>query len=245
VSVRDLIAETFFSLSSNKVRSALTILGIVVGIASVILMVAIGQGSQASIQQSIEQSGSNLLQIMPNFGDRGGGGGEVRGQAGSQQTLTMEDATAIAAVQDVAAVSPESNSNYQIVAPPNNTNTSVIGATPAYTTVHSLQMQSGTFITANDQRSSASVAVLGPTTATDLFGEGVDPIGKTVRINGQNFRVIGVPVSKGGSGLHPALDPAGPAHRFAVPQPDRDLGGQRRRHDRRAELGDRPAAQQA
>ena len=91
MSLRDLLAETFFSLNSNKVRSALTILGIVVGIASVILMVAIGQGSQQSIQQSIEQSGSNLLQVMPNFGGFGGGG-QVRGQAGSQQTLTIADA---------------------------------------------------------------------------------------------------------------------------------------------------------
>ncbi len=201
MSLRDLFAEVFFSLNSSKVRSALTILGIVVGIASVILMVAIGQGSQQSITTSVQQSGSNLLQVMPNFGGFGGGGGQVRGAAGSQQTLTNADAEAIKTVQDVSAVSPESNSNFQIVAPPNNTNTTVVGATPTYTTVHSLSISSGNFITANDQLANSSVAVLGPTTASDLFGT-ADPLGKTVRINGQNFKVIGVTVAKGGSGFN-------------------------------------------
>jgi putative ABC transport system permease protein len=201
MSLRDLFAEVFLSLNSSKVRSALTILGIVVGIASVILMVAIGQGSQQSITNSVQQSGSNLLQVMPNFGGPGGGGGQVRGAAGSQQTLTNADAEAIKGVQDVSAVSPESSSNFQIVAPPNNTNTTVIGAIPAYTTVHSVQMSSGNFITANDELANSSVAVLGPTTASDLFGT-VDPVGKTIRINGQNFKVIGVTVAKGGSGFN-------------------------------------------
>jgi putative ABC transport system permease protein len=201
MSLRDLFAEVFLSLSSSKVRSALTILGIVVGIASVILMVAIGQGSQQSITNSVQQSGSNLLQVMPNFGGPGGGGGQVRGAAGSQQTLTNADAEAIKSVQDVSAVSPESSSNFQIVAPPNNTNTTVIGSIPAYTTVHSVQMSSGNFITANDELANSAVAVLGPTTASDLFGT-VDPVGKTIRINGQNFKVIGVTVAKGGSGFN-------------------------------------------
>jgi putative ABC transport system permease protein len=202
MSVRDLFAEVFFSLNSSKVRSALTILGIVVGIASVILMVAIGQGSQQSITSSVQQSGSNLLQVMPNFGGPGGGGGgQVRGAAGSQQTLTNADADAIKGVQDVSAVSPESSSNFQIVAPPNNTNTTVIGAIPTYTTVHSVQMSSGNFITANDQLANSSVAVLGPTTASDLFGT-ADPVGRTIRINGQNFKVIGMTVAKGGSGFN-------------------------------------------
>ena len=201
MSLRDLFAEVFFSLNSAKVRSALTILGIVVGIASVILMVAIGQGSQQSIQTSVQQSGSNLLQVMPNFGGPGGGGGGVRGAAGSQLTLTNADAAAVQGLQDVTAVSPEANSNFQIVAPPNNTNTTVVGATPTYTTVHSLNMSTGNFITGNDQLANSSVAVLGPTTATDLFGT-TDPVGKTIRISGQDFKVIGVAVAKGGTGFN-------------------------------------------
>jgi len=197
----DVIEETAFSVSSNKVRSALTILGIVVGIASVIVMVAIGQGAQASITNSIAEAGSNLVMVMPGFG---GGGGGVRGARGSALSLTEADAAAISSqVIGVAAVSQERSSRQQVVAGANNTNTSIMGATPAYEGVHSVQVAEGAFITPDNVASVARVAVLGPTTRDDLFGVGAaNVIGQRVRINGIDFRVVGVTVSKGGTGFN-------------------------------------------
>jgi putative ABC transport system permease protein len=196
----DVIEETAFSVSSNKVRSALTILGIVVGIASVIVMVAIGQGAQLSITNSITQAGSNLVMVMPGFG---GGGGAVRGARGSATSLTEEDADAIASqVSGVAGVSKERSTRQQVIAGANNTNTQITGATPVYATVHSVQMAEGQFIQADNVASVARVAVLGPTTRDDLFGENANAIGKRVRINGIDFRVVGVTVAKGGSGFN-------------------------------------------
>ena len=197
----DIVEETAFSVSSNKVRSALTILGIVVGIASVIVMVAIGQGAQASITNSIAQAGSNLVMVMPGFG---AAGGAVRGARGSALSLTEADAAAIQAqVTGVSAVSEERSAREQVVAGANNTNTSIMGATPAYATVHSVQIDQGQFIQPDSVASVARVAVLGPTTRDDLFGVGAtDAIGQRIRINGIDFRVIGVTVSKGGSGFN-------------------------------------------
>jgi putative ABC transport system permease protein len=199
--IDDVIEETAFSVSSNKVRSALTILGIVVGIASVIVMVAIGQGAQASITNSIAQAGSNLIMVMPGFG--GGGGGAVRGARGSALSLTEEDAQAIEQqVTGVAGVSQERSSRQQVIAGANNTNTSIMGATPTYAGVHSVQIAEGSFISPDNVASVARVAVLGPTTRDDLFGVGANAIGQRVRINGIDFRVIGVTAAKGGSGFN-------------------------------------------
>jgi putative ABC transport system permease protein len=196
----DVIEETAFSVSSNKVRSALTILGIVVGIASVIVMVAIGQGAQASITNSINQAGSNLVMVQPGFG---GGGGAVRGARGSALSLTTQDAAAIQSqVTGVTGVSQERSSRQQVVAGANNTNTSIMGATPIYLSVHSVQIAEGSFISADNVASIARVAVLGPTTRDDLFGVGANAVGKRVRVNGIDFRVIGVTVAKGGSGFN-------------------------------------------
>ncbi|HEY5541511.1 MAG TPA: ABC transporter permease [Coriobacteriia bacterium] len=196
----DVVEETAFSVTSNKVRSALTILGIVVGIASVIVMVAIGQGAQASITNSINQAGSNLVMVQPGFG---GGGGAVRGARGSALSLTEGDAQAIASqVTGVDGVSEERSSRQQVIAGANNTNTSIMGATPQYATVHSVQVAEGQFIGADNVASVARVAVLGPTTRDDLFGVGANAIGQRIRINGIDFRVIGVTVAKGGSGFN-------------------------------------------
>jgi putative ABC transport system permease protein len=196
----DVIEETAFSVSSNKVRSALTILGIVVGIASVIVMVAIGQGAQASITNSIAAAGSNLIMVMPGFG---GGGGAVRGARGAALSLTEGDAQAISTqVTGVGGVSQERSSRQQVVAGANNTNTSIMGATPIYESVHSIAIDQGQFITPDNVASVARVAVLGPTTRDDLFGVGSNAIGQRVRINGIDFRVVGVTVAKGGSGFN-------------------------------------------
>lgn len=196
----DVIAETAFSVSSNKVRSALTILGIVVGIASVIVMVAIGQGAQASITSSIESAGSNLIMVMPGFGGAGGAG--ARSARGAALSLTTQDAEAISSsVQGVGAVSRERSSRQQVVAGGNNTNTQIQGVTPEYATVHSTTVAEGIFLRSEDDASMARVAVIGPTTRDDLFGVGSSAVGQSMTINGIQFKVVGVTASKGGTGF--------------------------------------------
>jgi putative ABC transport system permease protein len=197
----DLFEESYSALISNKVRTALTILGIVIGIGSVIAMVAIGQGSQKSIQASIQSIGSNLLIVTPGA-QRNIGAGVSAGR-GSAQTLTQADADAIKAqVTNVLGVSPELSRRYQVTAKGTNTNTSVFGASSDYAIVHSVSVNSGSFITDSDVKSNAKVAVLGPTAATDLFGSSTNPIGQTVRINQLIFKVVGVTVAKGGTGFN-------------------------------------------
>ena len=200
MNIYDLIKETSTALSINKARSGLTVLGIVIGIASVIAMVSIGQGAQQTIQSSIEGLGSNLLTIMPG-GSTQNNRGFVSAGRGSGQTLKLSDADALSQLDGVAAVSPELQRRFQIVSSlGNNTNSTVIGAIPAYQEVRNMTVDNGVFITASQNQSMAKVAVLGATAATDLFGEN-DPIGKTARINGTDFKVIGVLQSKGGSGF--------------------------------------------
>ena len=196
----DLLEETFAAITINKVRSGLTSLGIVIGISSVIVMIAIGQGAQGSIQSSIESIGSNLLLVMP--GAQRGPGMQISTGRGSAQTLTTEDADAIREqITMIQAVAPEISRRYQIAVKGKNTNTQVIGTVPEYTDVRNVQIKTGSFITTQALRIGSKVAVIGPTTRDDLFGEGTDPIGQIIRINRIDFRVIGVTTSKGGSGF--------------------------------------------
>ena len=198
--ISDLFEETYAAITVNKVRSGLTILGIVIGIGSVIAMVAIGQGAQGSIESSIQSIGSNLVLVMPGF--QRGPGVQVSSGRGSAQTLTQEDAEAIIKeVTTAKAVAPEISRRYQITAPGKNTNTQVIGTVAAYASVRNVEVASGSFVTEQNVRSIARVATLGPTAASDLFGDGVDPIGKSIRINKVDFKVIGVTKAKGGSGF--------------------------------------------
>ncbi len=199
--ILDLIEETYIALSANKARSALTVLGIVIGIASVIAMTAIGQGAQASVQSSITSAGSNLLYVQP--GQMKGVGTQVRSGQGSAQSLTLDDSDAIEETITLAkAVSPELSRRYQVAAKGTNTNTSVIGCRPAYLDVHNLAMEQGSFISESDLKSQNRVAVLGPTTRDDLFGAGAsNAVGSTIKINQEIFRVIGVTQAKGGSGF--------------------------------------------
>lgn len=200
---KDLLQETLLSLSSNKIRSGLTILGIVIGIASVITMVAIGQGAQSSIQARIQSIGSNLIIITPGAQRSEG----VSFGQGSSQTLKLEDADAIQSeVASLSGVAPEDTHRYQVTAKGNNTNTQVIGTVPDYPGVRNVNVDSGTFVTAYQQQTSAKVAVLGPTAASDLFGAGVDPLGQNIRIKNVDFQVIGVTQSKGGTGFANADD---------------------------------------
>ncbi|MBI4121579.1 MAG: ABC transporter permease [Candidatus Ryanbacteria bacterium] len=195
----DVLRETYTALAANKARSGLTILGIVIGIASVIAMVSIGQGASGQIQTSIEGLGSNLLTIIPGFVQPGRG--IVSSGRGSAQTLKNEDVDVLRDIDGVVSVSPEFSRRFQIVSPGgNNTNSTVIGAVQEYIQSRNITIESGAFFTENQLRSMGRVAVLGPTVAGDLFGES-DPVGKTVRINKINFKVIGVLQSKGSAGF--------------------------------------------
>lgn len=197
----DLFEEVIFALLANKSRSGLTVLGIVIGIASVISMIAIGQGSQQSIQSSIQSLGSNLIQINP--GAQRTPGAQVNQSRGSAQSLKKYDADAIAQEMTLAkAVSPEVSGQYQITAKGSNTNTRVMGVTQAYSGVHNLDIEIGNFISEQNVKGLSKVAVLGPTTRDDLFGEDVDPTGQTIRINQIEFKIIGVTKEKGGTGFN-------------------------------------------
>jgi len=197
--IRDLLQETFTALLSNKARSGLTILGIVIGIGSVIAMVSIGQGASGQIQSSIEGLGSNLLTVVPGVIQPGRG--IVSSGRGSAQTLKNEDVEIIKKINGVTYVSPELQRRFQIVAPTgNNTNSTVIGVYPEYALVRNVAIDQGSFITENQVNSMERVAVLGPTVAKDLFDDS-DPIGKTIRINKINFKIIGILQPKGSAGF--------------------------------------------
>lgn len=194
------IIESLQTLTVNKLRTGLAMLGIVIGIASVIALISLGQATQQSIQNQIQSLGSNLLTVQPG----GQQSGAVRGAAGGGTTLTREDAEAITksgTVTTVQSVSPEYSSRTQVTAGRNNTNTQVIGVLPTYATIRSITTSSGNFITERDDQAMAKVAVLGPTVVESLFGANANPVGQTVRVNGQTLTVIGVTTSKGGSGF--------------------------------------------
>jgi len=195
----DLLEETYTALSANKVRSGLTILGIVIGIGSVIAMVSIGQGVQGQIQSSIEALGSNLLTVRPGFSQQGRG--VVSYGRGSAQTLVNDDVEVLEKLAGVAYISPELQRRFQIIYSGNNTNSTIIGVHPDYANVRNVSPEVGSFITQAHVRSMRRVAVLGPTVAQDLFGETTGPVGKTIRINRINFKVIGVLEPKGSAGF--------------------------------------------
>ncbi|HEU5098290.1 MAG TPA: ABC transporter permease [Roseiflexaceae bacterium] len=187
------------SLVANKLRTLLTALGIIIGVAAVVALMAIGQGSQQSITATITANGANLLTVRSGSSSSGGVGGGV----GSSQTLTTEDAEELADSQnvpDASAVSPEYNGNGQLVASSQNINARITGATPNYQTVHNITVSAGNFITVEHESSHASVLVLGANVASTLFPDG-DVVGQSLRINGQKFTVVGVLAAKGGSGF--------------------------------------------
>jgi len=192
--------ESLGTLTLNKTRTGLAILGIVIGIGSVIALVSLGQASQQSISSQIQSLGSNLLTVSPGSSSQGG----VRQAQGSRTTLKFDDAKAISVssqITTVKTVSPEFTQRTQVRTGSANTNTQVIGATPSYLEVHKVSIATGNFFTQRDVDSMTKVVVLGPQVVTDLFGEGADVIGQKVRVGSQTLSIIGVTVSKGGSGF--------------------------------------------
>jgi putative ABC transport system permease protein len=196
MSFSDLLKEAFRSLLSNKLRSGLTILGIIIGITAIIAMLSIGEGAKRQLAQSIESLGSNMLTVFPGIIQPGRG--IVSAGRGTAQSLKMKDVYVIKKIEGVKAVSPEISRRFQIVSSAGkNTNSLVLGVTPDYLNVRNAKIQSGRFFQENDLN---RVSVLGPTVAEDLFGS-EDPIGKTIRINKVNFKVIGVLEPKGSTGF--------------------------------------------
>jgi putative ABC transport system permease protein len=192
----------FSSLTSNKMRSALTMLGIIIGVGAVIALMSVGQGAQASVTSQIKSMGSNLLFVSPGATSSSG----VRSAAGSAATLTYEDAQAIAEnVPQVAAVAPENSYFGQVIAGGNNVNTRITGVTPDYATVRNWTVSDGEFITQEQLDGASTVVLLGGNVATSLFPDG-NAVGQTVNIGFSNnaraqFKVVGVLVSKGSQAM--------------------------------------------
>ncbi len=201
--IQNTLHETYTALSANKIRSGLTMLGIIIGIGSVITLVSVGQGASASISSSIQSLGSNLIEIFPGA-QRSPGGFGVSGGRGGAKTLTQTDADAILSqVSNISSVASEVSGRYQVVGTGNNTNTTVDGVTSAYAQIRNISIDQGSFISDQDNISLNKVAVLGPTVVTDLFGvetQASDVIGQTIKINNQQFTIIGVTLAKGTSG---------------------------------------------
>jgi putative ABC transport system permease protein len=191
----DLIRLALARLRSSRLRAALTMLGVIIGVGSVVALVAVGQGATSGITNQLESLGTNLLTINPGGSTSFG----TRGAAGSATTLTVDDANAVAAIPGVAQVAPELSTQKLVVAGSLNTTTSIVGTTSPYVSVHNDAIWQGSFLTgpANDQR--MRVAVLGATTASDL-GLGASAVGTDITIGGIPFRVIGILQSKGGTG---------------------------------------------
>ncbi len=182
------------AISANKLRSFLTALGIIIGVASVIAMLAIGQGSKRSIRKQISEMGSNMIMIHPGADMRGG----VRQDADEMQTLKLEDYESIRdEARYLSAISPSVNSSGQFIYGNNNTPSTIYGVNEDYLTIRQLKVEDGEFFSEQDIRTAAKVCVLGKTVVDNLFPNGGDPIGKVVRFNSIPFRVVGVLKSKG------------------------------------------------
>ena len=195
---RESIRIALEGLKSNKLRSILTMLGIIIGVGAVIAMVSIGMGVQQKVQSSIASLGSNLLIVMPGSNAPPG---TVRLAAGSNITLTNQDAKAISKqVGGINYVLPAVSSQYQVIYGNQNWKTSVQGTTTDFLTVRNYSVSAGSFFSHSDDNSRARVAVLGRTVATNLFGA-ASPVGKTIRINQAPFRVVGVLSAKGQSSM--------------------------------------------
>lgn len=182
------------ALANNKLRAFLTMLGIIIGVASVIAMLAIGQGSKKSIQQQISEMGSNMIMIHPGAEMRGG----VRQDPSAMQTLKLENYEKLSEeCTYLSGISPNVSSSGQLVAGANNYPSSVSGVSMDYLTIRQLTVEQGEMFTENDIRKAAKVCVIGKTIVDNLFPDGSDPIGKVIRCNQIPFRVIGVLKSKG------------------------------------------------
>ena len=188
------IEEAFRALATNRLRTLLTMLGVVIGVCAVVIMMAVGRGAQSMVNQSISSMGSNLLIVFPGSQTSGG----VRFGAGAAQTLTISDAQAIATVPGVLRVGPVVMRSFQLAYGSQNWSAMVAGVTPDYFPLRDWDTEVGDLLSDGDLRSNARVAVIGQSTATQLFGD-ESPLGKSIRIRNLPFTVIGVLTRKGQS----------------------------------------------
>lgn len=194
MSLSNLFKIALRAIAANKLRSFLTMLGIIIGVASVITMLAIGQGSKQSIRKQIAEMGSNMIMIMPGQDMRGG----VRQDASSMETLKLSDYMALKEqCRYISAISPVVNSSGQFINGSNNTPSSIYGVNRDYLSIRKLEIEEGEMFTDEDIKSNAKVCVIGKTVSDNLFPNGINPIGKVIRFNSIPFRVIGLLTSKG------------------------------------------------
>ncbi|MBP1637366.1 MAG: hypothetical protein H6Q18_155 [Bacteroidetes bacterium] len=194
MNIGNLIKISLRALSNNKLRAFLTMLGIIIGVASVITMLAIGQGSKASIQSQISEMGSNMIMIQPGAGMMGG----VRMSGSSMQSLKMEDYNSIKnEVTYISKISPSVSSSGQFIYGANNYPASISGVNTEYNAIRMLNIDAGTMFTDQQIRSAAKVCVIGQTIIKNLFTNGENPIGKVIRFNKIPFTVIGTLQGKG------------------------------------------------
>ena len=190
-----MLSEAWHAMSANRLRTFLTMLGMVIGVGAVVLMMAIGEGAQQSIKRSIDSMGSNLFVILSGSSSSSGS----RSASGSSSTLNMNDATAIGDLDDINAFAPISVGNAQIIYAGNNSNSAIVGTTPSYFSIRRWDVESGELFSDSDIRSANRVALVGKTVVENLFGDEIDPIGKTIRIKKSPFTILGVLESKGQS----------------------------------------------
>jgi putative ABC transport system permease protein len=190
----DTFEEALQAMGANRLRTALTMLGMIIGVGAVVLMLAVGQGAQAMVTESIASMGSNLFIVLSGASTSGG----VRMGGGTIPTLTASDADALAELPSIAAVAPISSNNAQMIYGPNNWTTMIAGTTPPIFDIRDWPTVAGSGFTDNDVRSATRVVVLGQTVVTNLFGN-EDPVGKTVRVKNSPFLVVGVLAAKGQS----------------------------------------------
>ena len=190
----DILKESWLSIGGNKIRSFLTVLGIIIGVMAVVIMVAVGETVQYEITDQFSSLGTNTVVIRAGAAQIGG----VR--SGNRQTLTIDDAEVIAKLPDVAAVSPVQSSGAQIVYGNKNWSTSMMGVYPDYTTVQNIEIERGAFFDQSAVRNASTYAVIGPKTATEL-GMGEDPVGEVIRVQNVPFVIVGVSKERGDSAM--------------------------------------------
>lgn len=196
----ELVRFAVGAIAAHPMRSALTSLGVVIGVAAVIMMTSIGLGAQQRVEEALSSLGTNMLVVRPGA-PRGAGGGFVRGGGGSGASLTVDDAEAMRALEGVRAVSPAINGGAQLVYQGANWSSRIEGVTPDYLVARDLEIVAGQMFDEAAADSGRKVAVLGQTVVRELFGEGVDPVGQRMRIGPIPFTVVGVLGEKGQSGF--------------------------------------------
>ena len=190
----DIVHESWLSISGNKMRSFLTVLGIVIGIMAVVIMVAVGETVQQSITDQFSSLGTNTIMI------RAGAAQSAGVRSGNRMTLTLDDAEQLGRLPDVAAFSPLENSGAQVIYGNKNWSTSMVGVYPGYATVQNIEMEYGAFFEQSAIKNAATYAVIGPDTAEEL-GMPKNPVGEIIRIRNTPFTIIGVTKAKGDSGM--------------------------------------------